>query len=118
MNNIKIKRMEKALLESWSKKSSSKWTKNNPASGQCGVTSLVVSYILGGKILKTKINGDWHYYNKIDNKIYDFTKSQFSQKIIYDNIISCRSEAFSDTNTRQFNYLYNSVQKYFSRLFK
>ena len=31
-----------ALFKAWSSQSSSKWSKDNPANGQCGVTSLVV----------------------------------------------------------------------------
>ncbi len=42
-----------ALRKSWSIQSSSKWSVDNPAKGQCGVTSLVVQDILGGEIRKT-----------------------------------------------------------------
>lgn len=34
------------LLQSWSLQSSSKWAKNNPAKGQCGVTALVVNDLI------------------------------------------------------------------------
>ena len=43
----------KALRKSWSNQSSSKWSIDTPAKGQCGVTALVVNDILGGKIYKT-----------------------------------------------------------------
>lgn len=41
-----------ALSKTWSLKSSSKWSLDNPAKGQCGVTSLVVNEIFCGEILK------------------------------------------------------------------
>jgi [ribosomal protein S5]-alanine N-acetyltransferase len=37
----------KVFNNAWSLKSSSKWSRENPAKGQCGVTSLVVNDILG-----------------------------------------------------------------------
>lgn len=42
-----------ALSNSWSIESSTKWSKENIAKGQCGVTTLVVHDLLGGEILKT-----------------------------------------------------------------
>jgi hypothetical protein len=39
---IKVGELKKVLFESWSLESSSKWSKDNPAKGQCGVTALVV----------------------------------------------------------------------------
>lgn len=42
-----------AIKKSWSHQSSSKWSNDNSARGQCGVTALVVHDFLGGEILKT-----------------------------------------------------------------
>ena len=64
---------------------------DNPAKGQCGVTSLVAHDILGGEIRKTPLAERWHYYNFIDNTRYDFTESQFSECIMYADISSNRS---------------------------
>ena len=50
-----IEQIMKALYKSWSSDSSSKWSQDNPAKGQCGVTALVVNVILGGEIRKTKL---------------------------------------------------------------
>ena len=52
------------LRRSWSIETSSGWQPGNPASGQCGVTALVVHDKLGGEILKTDVNGAWHFYNR------------------------------------------------------
>ncbi|MDR0140177.1 hypothetical protein RFW18_20660 [Metabacillus idriensis] len=78
--------------KTWSLKSSSKWSIDNPAKGHCGVTSL------GGEIRKTPISKGWHYYNIIQNTRYDFTDSQFSESIKYKDLPSNREEAFTDTD--------------------
>lgn len=54
MDHIKVKIIYEALIKSWSIETSSKWTSENPAKGQCGVTALVVQDIYGGKIKKKK----------------------------------------------------------------
>ncbi|WP_342540176.1 hypothetical protein MHI39_21580 [Heyndrickxia sp. FSL K6-6286] len=104
-----IEKMIKALAKSWSSESSSKWSKDNPANGQCGVTALVVNDILGGEIRKTNLSGGWHFYNFINGNLYDFTASQFGEDIVYMDIPSNRDEAFLDTNDKQYNYLKQSV---------
>ena len=80
-----IEELLNLLFKSWSKESSSKWSKENPANGQCGVTSLVVYDLLGGEIIKTKLEDSWHFYNRIDGAYYDFTESQFNENPIYIN---------------------------------
>ncbi len=47
-----IEQIMKALYKSWSSDSSSKWSQDNPAKGQCGVTALIVNDLLGGEIRK------------------------------------------------------------------
>ncbi|MBU8683658.1 YunG family protein [Bacillus haynesii] len=104
-----IEQIMKALYKSWSSDSSSKWSQDNPAKGQCGVTALVVNDILGGEISKTKLPEGWHFYNFINGKRYDLTVSQFKEDILYMDIPSNRNEAFSDTNEKQYNYFKQSV---------
>ncbi|MGG4490411.1 YunG family protein [Metabacillus idriensis] len=100
-----------SLKQTWSLKSSSKWSIDNPSKGQCGVTSLVVNDILGGEIRKTPLAEGWHFYNMIYHTRYDFSESQFSESISYEDIPSNRKEAFTDTNINQYNYLISSVLK-------
>ncbi|PCI88706.1 MAG: hypothetical protein COB24_01710 [Hyphomicrobiales bacterium] len=109
MSKTTIIMTQEALLNSWSLESSSLWTEENPAAGHCGATALVVNDIMGGDILKTRFEGLWHFYNRIDDKIVDFTKSQFSALPTYDNIISNRIEAFEDTNEAQYNFLKSAL---------
>ena len=98
------------LRKCWSSKSSSKWNKNNPALGQCSVSSLVIQHFYGGEILKTKVSGEWHFYNKIDDKIFDFTAEQFHSPIDYSDNKSNKIEALKDTSQTQYEYLKNAFQ--------
>lgn len=109
---LTIEQLKQALFHCWSIKSSSKWTMDNPAKGQCGVTALVVNDLLGGEILKTELPDGMHFYNKIHGARYDFTESQFSEMLTYTDKCSTREEAFLDTNTEQYSYLKESVLTY------
>lgn len=108
--NKEIQRMKNALHASWSAASSSKYTPQNPALGQCGVTALVANDILGGDILKTRTHDMWHFYNKIDDTIIDFTQSQFDTPPKYDHVPSNRQEALDDTHADQYAHLSKSVK--------
>lgn len=109
MRELKIAQVQEILINAWSIETSSKWTRENPAKGQCGVTALVVHDLLGGEIKKTPVDEAWHFYNIINDKRYDFTASQFSEKIIYMDAPSNREEAFADTNQRQYYALKQKV---------
>ncbi|WP_226000714.1 hypothetical protein [Paenibacillus sp. BJ-4] len=104
--------LEEALFQAWSLESSSKWTADNPAAGQCGVTALVVQDRVGGDILKTWLDSGWHYYNQIDEDILDFTRSQFSSLPQYQHVHSNREEAFSDTNAEQYAALSRRLREF------
>ena len=106
---ISIEEIKDALHKSWSLQSSSKWSINNPAKGQCGVTTLVVHDILGGEIKKTKLCDGWHFYNFLNGNRVDFTASQFRDDITYMDIPSNRNEAYEDTNEHQYLYLKENV---------
>lgn len=103
------------LSKAWSLDSSSKWTINNPAKGQCGVTALVINDLFGGMILKTELVEGWHFYNQINNQRYDFTESQFKSEILYQDIPSNREEAILDTNQQQYDYLRQKVNELWNR---
>jgi hypothetical protein len=73
--NLTHERLLEILFKAWSEKSSTKYSPDNPALGQCGVTALVVNDLLGGEILKTPLSEGWHFYNRINGQVYDFTAS-------------------------------------------
>ena len=54
-----------------------KWSPENPSSGQCAVTALVVQDLFGGNIYSCKVGKFSHFINIIDDKIYDLTAEQF-----------------------------------------
>lgn len=112
MGKLTLLDIEKALLNSWSINSSSQWTKENPARGQCGVTALVVNDVLGGEIKKTMLSKGWHFYNEIVSIRCDFTASQFNEDVEYMDIPSNREEALLDTNQKQYDYLKQSVMNH------
>jgi hypothetical protein len=89
----------------WSLDTGRHWRPENPAAGQCGVTALVVNDELGGEILKTDVNGSWHFYNSVAGKRVDFTMSQFSSPIFYDDNPSNRDEALLDCSRWQYDLL-------------
>ncbi|CAH0344029.1 hypothetical protein [Bacillus sp. CECT 9360] len=105
-----IEQLLPILQRAWSLYSSSKWTQNNPAKGQCGVTALIINDIFGGEIFKTPEG--WHFYNKINQNYHDLTASQFSTQIQYLNVPSNRVEAFNDTNEKQYGYLKEKIYRY------
>ena len=97
--------IQSALEERWSIESSSKWTKENPAKGQCSVSAVVVYQYFGGEILKTKVDGSWHFYNKVNGRKFDFTSEQFENEIEYSDIHSSVEEAEKDCNPNQIGTL-------------
>ncbi len=97
------------LERAWSRSTSSLWTRDNPARGQCGVTSLAVQDRLGGAILKTRVGDAWHFYNLIDAVVIDFTASQFSSAVVYDDLPATREEAMSDTSPEQYAALIHAL---------
>lgn len=105
MTKINFETIESLLKKCWSKESSTLYTPQNPAKGQCGVTSLVIQDIFGGEIVKTETIEGWHYYNRFEDKYIDFTESQFERRVIYVNHLSNREEAMQDTNQEQYSYL-------------
>lgn len=99
------RRVLSALRQTWSAGTSSRWSRANPARGQCSVTALVVQDHLGGALLKTQLAEGWHFYNEIGGRIYDFTADQFREPIEYTGEFATRDEAFADTSREQYECL-------------
>ena len=98
------------LRRCWSSETSSKWLLENPARGQCSVTSLVVQDIFGGEILKTRVGAFWHFYNRVDDKRWDLTVSQFDVPIPFDDLPASRDEVLADTSVEQYQLLSQRVR--------
>ena len=97
--------LREKLRSAWSTETSSKWRPDNLACGQCSVTALVLQDLLGGDILKTSVEGQWHFYNSVDGQRLDLTDTQFEQPLEYQDLPSNRSEALEDTSAQQYEIL-------------
>ncbi|OIO19278.1 MAG: hypothetical protein COY69_01465 [Candidatus Magasanikbacteria bacterium CG_4_10_14_0_8_um_filter_32_14] len=112
MNLIEL---EKVLKKSWSKETSycpDEWSESNSSLGQCAITALVVNDYFGGEIVWADAllpNGQKisHYFNLIDGKVVDLTRSQFPEgTIIPDGVekkkdfVSTREFMLSSDNTK------------------
>lgn len=114
--HVQVAQLKAILFQAWSLQSSTLWTPQNPAKGQCGVTSLVVQDLLGGEIMKTRLTEGWHFYNWIQGQRFDCTESQFAEPITYMDIPSAREEAFADTHEQQYAYLQKKVLEQWSAI--
>jgi hypothetical protein len=94
-----------ALKTAWSRESSSSWSPENPAKGQCSVTSLVTQDLFGGSILKTRTYDGTHFYNVIDGVKWDLTVRQFDRPIPFEDRPATREEALADTSEEQYHAL-------------
>lgn len=99
------------LRKSWSAETSGKWLPDNPALGQCNVTSLVIQDLFGGEILKTEAPGGWHFYTRIHGERYDLTASQFAAPIPYADIASSRDGALAGTRAERYSALKSRVDE-------
>src|SRR5215208_7046889 len=97
------------LHRSWSVETGSKWLLSNPARSQCSVTALIFQDVFGGDILKTNVDGAWHFYNRIGGRRWDLTMSQFEKPIGYDDLPSNRNEALTDTSWERYQILRTRV---------
>jgi gamma-glutamyl-gamma-aminobutyrate hydrolase PuuD len=98
-------RIRQTLRKAWSASSRTKWTAERPALGQCSPTALVIQDHFGGTLLKTCIEGAWHFYNCIDWRAYDFAVEQFEAEPTYEHQRSSRAEAFLDCTADQYSAL-------------
>lgn len=91
-----LRALEDAVRASWSIETCDpvdqhEWSTDNPARGQCGVTALVLSDLLGGVLLEAEVflggeKVEYHYWNRLPSGFdIDLTREQFT-----------RGETFSD----------------------
>ncbi|TPG53669.1 hypothetical protein EAH89_15820 [Roseomonas nepalensis] len=95
----------------WSLDTASTYSLANPASGQCSVTALVAQDHLGGELAKTRVGDAWHFYNLINGERFDFTASQFNQPISYDDTLTGRDDALTDTTPGQYEALAEALYR-------
>lgn len=73
--------LERDLRRAWARDTSAdpqSWSERNPAWGQCAVTALVVQDELGGELLRARVDGISHYWNRLPSgETVDLTRHQF-----------------------------------------
>ena len=101
-----------ALENAWSLNSAKQWSEENPANGQCNVTSAVIYDLFGGDVLRTRYPTVWHYYNRIDGRRCDLTDSQFVRPNarfhapdLYDDELTDRDTAMEGIPQREYDAL-------------
>lgn len=76
-----VRALPAVFQECWRRETSyepAKWSPENPTHGQCAITALVVQDLLGGDLLRAKVNGAEHYWNRLpDSSELDLTRDQF-----------------------------------------
>ncbi|MFF8643175.1 hypothetical protein [Streptomyces sp. NPDC015345] len=88
MTPLLLTDIERAVRRSWSADTSpptlrSRWSPDNPARGQCGVTAMVLNDLLGGELIRgeVQVDGrfrDYHWWNRIGQGVeLDLTREQF-----------------------------------------
>jgi hypothetical protein len=93
MSPLLLTDIERAVRSSWSAETStpefrSRWTEDNPARDQCGVTAMVLNDLLGGELIRGEVhvNGervDYHWWNRLGMGIeIDLTREQFGPEEI------------------------------------
>ena len=90
------------LRAAWCEGTSSRYTPETPARGQCGVTALVVQAFHGGDIVWTPVDRRAHFYNFVDGERADLTAEQFDTVPDYRDSPTTRAAALSDTTPEQY----------------
>lgn len=79
-----------SIRDSWSKETTaySGWSSELPEAGQCAVTALLVQDIFGGVLMRAVVNGESHYWNKLDDGTeIDLTRAQFQEPLVFEDVI-------------------------------
>lgn len=103
-------------IETCYPKCKEKWNVGNPTCGQCAITSLIVQECIGGTIHKIIVEGKGtHYFNIINNNIFDLTREQFDldgTKLKYKpNELICRDKILENDDTnKRYNILKNRLE--------
>ncbi|MFE1794204.1 hypothetical protein ACFW7J_38330 [Streptomyces sp. NPDC059525] len=85
--------IERAVRGSWSAETCtpeyrSRWTPDNPARDQCGVTAMVLNDLLGGEVVRGEVHVDgvrvdYHWWNRLGAGVdVDLTREQFGPEEI------------------------------------
>lgn len=71
------------------------WSPDVPSAGQCAVTALVVQDWFGGDLMRAVVQGQSHYWNRIDGVDFDLTRDQFSEFVPSNEAVRDRAYVLS-----------------------
>ncbi len=85
--------IEQAVRSSWSAETCTpeyrdRWSPDNPARDQCGVTAMVLNDLLGGELIRGEVHvdgvrTDFHWWNRLGMGVeIDLTREQFAPEEI------------------------------------
>ncbi|MGW6709293.1 YunG family protein [Streptomyces sp. NPDC054956] len=88
MTPLLLTDIDRAVRSSWSEQTCTpeyrdRWTRENPARDQCGVTALVLHDLLGGELIRGEVlvdgeRVDYHWWNRLGLGVeIDLTREQF-----------------------------------------
>lgn len=125
---IKLQNLISALEASWARDTAfdeNDWSSENPARGQCVVSSLIVQDYFGGELLGYSVKGEGidetHFVNQLaDGTIIDTTRAQYinpvnmtPKAVNLDGFSSIREKRLSDEDTRKrYEVLKDRVDSY------
>ncbi|MFF9484369.1 hypothetical protein [Streptomyces sp. NPDC014676] len=105
MTPLLLTDIEQAVRDSWSAETCtpeyrSRWTGDNPARDQCGVTAMVLNDLLGGELIRGEVHVDgervdYHWWNRLGMGVeIDLTREQFGpeEKVVGGVVIPRPSE--------------------------
>lgn len=77
----RLDELARRLENSWTRETSAdpvRWSAENSSFGQCAVTALIVQDHFGGELLRARVNGVSHYWNRLPFGLeVDLTRKQF-----------------------------------------
>lgn len=77
----RLDELARAVEGCWTRETSADplhWSSENSAYGQCAVSALVVQDHFGGELLRARVNGISHYWNRLPTGLeVDLTRKQF-----------------------------------------
>jgi hypothetical protein len=111
---LTLAQLEQAIRESWSADLSEdpdEWSPENPARGQCDITSLVVHDFVGGEVLAAGVFLDGervesHMWNRLASGVeVDLTREQFRRgETVGEPVARPRPATFEPTHPRYHRY--------------
>ena len=114
LSKKEFEKIEKALAHAWCKETATfgnedkQWSSQNPAYGQCMVSSIIINDLFGGKLVYDKVNH--HYWNELpDDTWQDFTRRQYKNKV---DFIVNRYKTKDDVLSDEYAIKHNAKGRY------